>query len=102
MIAPNQGAFVEGRWIAENTVNAHELVHKVKKHKGKNRLMLLKINLKKALDRIEWSFLDVVLGAWGFSNKFRNMIFSCVSSIKFSLLINGSLCGEFSPSRGLR
>ncbi|KAF3455230.1 hypothetical protein FNV43_RR05678 [Rhamnella rubrinervis] len=34
-------------------------VHKVKKHKGKNGLMLVKIDLKKAYAYLEWSFLDV-------------------------------------------
>lgn len=35
LISPNQEAFVEGRWITENTVVAQEIVHKIKKHWGK-------------------------------------------------------------------
>lgn len=35
LVSPNQGAFVKGRWIAENSVLAQEVIHKVKKHKGK-------------------------------------------------------------------
>ena len=31
--APNRGAFVEGWWIAENTVIAQELVNTIRKHK---------------------------------------------------------------------
>lgn len=44
---------MEGHWIAENTILAHELVYKVKKHKGKNGLMLIKVDMKKAYDGIE-------------------------------------------------
>lgn len=40
-----QGTFVKGHWIAENTVVEQELAHKVKKHKGKRGLMLLKIDM---------------------------------------------------------
>lgn len=58
IISPNQGAFVNGRWIAENTVVAQELVHKVRRHKGKQGLMLLKIDIKRAFDSLEWEFID--------------------------------------------
>lgn len=44
-ISPNQGAFVEGRWIAENMVIAQEIVHKVKNYKGKDGLMIIKLDL---------------------------------------------------------
>lgn len=33
IISPNQGVFVEGKWIVENTVAAYELVHKIKSAK---------------------------------------------------------------------
>ena len=102
LISPNQGAFVRGRWIAENTVVAQELIHTIKKHKGKKGLMLLKIDLSKAYDRVEWCFLDMVLQAWGFSNAFCALIMSCVSSVSYSLLLNGNICNQFTPSRGLR
>lgn len=45
IISLNQGAFVEGQWIAKNTVIAHKMVHKVQKHKGRNGLMVVKIDL---------------------------------------------------------
>ena len=43
-----------------------------------------------------------VLRAFGFSNSFVNLIHQCLSSVELSLLLNGSLCPSFSPSRGLR
>lgn len=48
IVSPNQGAFVKGRWIADNTVVAQEIIHKVQNHKGRKGLMLIKIDLKKA------------------------------------------------------
>lgn len=76
MISPSQAAFVEGKWIVENTVLAHEVVHTMRKHKSKASLMIQKLDLKKAFDRMEWSFLDLVLEAWGISNPFRELIYS--------------------------
>lgn len=101
MISPNQGAFVEGIWIADNTVLAHELVHKVRKFKGNSGLMIVKIDMKKDYDRQEWVFFDKVLKCWGFSEKFWRLIFSCLSLIIYKGLINGSCVGEMEPARGL-
>lgn len=53
IIFPNQGAFVKGRWIAKNTVIAQELAHKVKNHKGRHGLMLIKVDIKGAYDSLE-------------------------------------------------
>lgn len=40
---------------------AQEVQHKVHTHKGKNGLMLMKIDLKSAYDRVEWIFLRKAL-----------------------------------------
>ncbi|KAH7515208.1 hypothetical protein FEM48_Zijuj10G0002700 [Ziziphus jujuba var. spinosa] len=63
--------------------------------------MIIKIDLKKAYDRLEWSFIDKALEVWGFSMDFWWMIRSCVSSVNFSLLLNGTICGSFKPERGI-
>lgn len=63
IVSPNQRAFIESRWIAENTVIAQETMHRVKKHRGKNGLMVVKVDIKKVYDRAEWTFLDQALEA---------------------------------------
>lgn len=49
-ISPYQGAFAKGRWIAKHTILAQEVVHKLKRHKERNGLMIFKIDLMKAYD----------------------------------------------------
>lgn len=63
-VSPNQGVFIKGHWIAKHTILAQEVVHKVKQHKGHNGLMILKLDIMKAYDCLEWSFLHSTLTAW--------------------------------------
>lgn len=77
LISPNQGAFIKGQCIADNMILAQELVLKIKKFKGKGGLMMAKIDLSKAYDRLEWPFIESVLKSWGFSELFRKMVSNC-------------------------
>ena len=42
----------------------HEVIHSMEV--GKREAMLLKLDLSKAYDRVDWSFLDLVLQAFIF------------------------------------
>lgn len=53
IISDNQSAFFKHRWIAENTILAQEIVHKVKITKGKGGLVIIKFDLRKAYDKLE-------------------------------------------------
>lgn len=46
LFSQSKELFIKGRWIAENTVLAQEVMHKMKKHKGKIDLMMMKLDLK--------------------------------------------------------
>ncbi|KAM6580133.1 hypothetical protein CsatA_003907 [Cannabis sativa] len=102
LISPFQSAFLPGRWIAECSVLASEALHALKKIRGRRGFMAVKTDMHKAYDRIEWSFLIRVLKANGFNEKFCDMIFQCVSTVSFSILLNGAPLKSFNPGRGLR
>lgn len=56
LVAPNQSSFVPGRQISDNIVIDQEVMHSMRKPRG-NPFMAIKIDLGKAYDRINWSFL---------------------------------------------
>jgi hypothetical protein len=102
LISPCQSAFTPGRWIAENQLIVHEILHSFKKSKAKGGFITVKIDLQKAYDQVNWNFFRAVLVNFGFQDTFVNWIMECVTTTTLSVLVNGGISKHFKPSRGLR
>ena len=63
--------------------------------------MALKIDLEKAFERLEWSFIREVLVLFNFPSNIIAIIMDCISSTSVSMLFNGGKLPIFSPSRGI-
>ncbi|KAL9683189.1 hypothetical protein QQ045_015006 [Rhodiola kirilowii] len=63
---------------------------------------MIKLDISKAYDSVEWAFLKQAMDIFGFPVRFVDWIMACVSSVKFSVLVNGGLEGYFGSRRGLR
>ncbi|XP_035544570.1 uncharacterized protein LOC108988642 [Juglans regia] len=101
MIAQEQGAFIPGRSIFENISLTPEMVHSInKKSVGGN--VVIKLDMSKAYDRVDWKFLLHVLDAFGFSAQFCDLIKACISTPWYSIMMNGTPKGFFKSERGLR
>ena len=70
IISPVQAAFVPGRKGLDNIIIAQELIHSIDKKKGRFGFMAVKIDLAKAYDRLEWSFIHKVLLAFHFPQSY--------------------------------
>ena len=64
--------------------------------------MLCKLDLEKAYDHVYWGFLLFLLQRCGFSEKWMNQIYFCISTVHFSILVNGSTDGLFGSFRRIR
>ena len=51
-------------------------------------MMMLKIDLEKAYDKIEWGFIDFMLDLFHFPSHFKNLIMSCITCSSISVLLN--------------
>ncbi|KAL0426166.1 UNVERIFIED_CONTAM: putative mitochondrial protein [Sesamum radiatum] len=103
IISPAQSAFVPGRLITDNVLLAFETNHFLNTHsRGRKHFMNLKLDISKAYDRVEWSFLKRVLGKLGFPSAFIDLIMLCISSVSYSFVLSGSQFRSISPQRGLR
>lgn len=67
IISPEQTCFVEGRKILDGLVVTQETIHSLKQRN--RRSMMIKLDLSKAYDHLNWNYLKVILSAFGFSRR---------------------------------
>jgi hypothetical protein len=101
-IHQTQHAFIQGRRITENIIIAQEIVHSFNLKSFNQQAFMLKIDLAKAFDRIEWSFILNALRRKGYHGHFIKLVHACISSASFSVNVNGETYGNFQAIRGIR
>ena len=102
VISDTQGAFVQGRLISDNILIAFEVMHAMRGNLSSGGSMAIKLDMSKAFDRVEWSFLIKVMLCMGFCQQWIDLIMKCVKSTSFSFLINGTPEDHIISSRGIQ
>ncbi|KAL5571056.1 hypothetical protein UlMin_020653 [Ulmus minor] len=70
VIGDPQSAFVPGRLITDNVILGFEAMHWIRKHTGgQTGYAALKLDMSKAYDMVEWSFLRGMMDKLGFAEK---------------------------------
>lgn len=68
IISVNQSVFISGRLISDNVMISYQVMHYLKrKRRDKEGYMVLKLDMSKAFDRIEWEDLRAILLKLGFN-----------------------------------
>ncbi|RVW95287.1 Transposon TX1 uncharacterized 149 kDa protein [Vitis vinifera] len=100
VISKAQGAFVEGRQILDAVLIANEAIDSTLKNN--ESAILCKLDIEKAYDNVDWTFILTVMQKMGFGDKWIRWIKWCISIASFSVLVNGTPTGFFQNSKGLR
>ncbi|RVX02750.1 LINE-1 retrotransposable element ORF2 protein [Vitis vinifera] len=100
VVSTDQNAFVMGRQILDASLIANEAIDAWQKMG--ERGLICKLDIEKAYDSLNWKFLMKVMRKMGFSSRWLGWMWSCISTAKFSVLVNGVSAGFFPSSKGLR
>lgn len=69
---------------------------------GRKGFIILKLEIEKAYDRFEWSFIMDSFRLLNIPARLCSIIFHCISSVSVSIIWNGDKTATFNTSRGLR
>lgn len=79
---------------------AQEAIHSLENSKTKG--MLIKLDLAKAYDRVNWEYLQKILKAFGFDEIWISWVITMITTPVLSILLNESPTEAFSATRGLK
>ncbi|CAL1384096.1 unnamed protein product [Linum trigynum] len=102
LVLDTQTAFTGGRMIQDNIILVNEILHNFKNRRTSgNWDMMMKLDMRKAYDLVDWDCLEAILQAYSFDGKWRGWVSQCISTVSFSVLLNGNPTEYFSPTRGI-
>ncbi|KAL9241026.1 hypothetical protein vseg_015186 [Gypsophila vaccaria] len=101
LVDHNQGAFIKDRNIQENILICQDLIKMYEKPNSSPKC-LLKVDMQKAYDTIEWGFVNQHLSMLQFPTAFQTLLMECITTASYSISVNGETFGFFKGHRGLR
>lgn len=96
-ISEEQIAFAPRRSIVEGIIVSHEVIHLARKEKQDG--MIIKLDIMKAYDSEDRLFLKEIINKLGFMKEWIQWLDGCISTPKFSILMNGGAHGFFSSKK---
>ncbi|GBG73502.1 hypothetical protein CBR_g16845 [Chara braunii] len=100
LVHTDQGAFVQGRSIFENVLMAMGALEIIQRED--RQVMVAMLDLEKAYDRVNWSFVLATLQHMNFGPKFRTWVKELYTDSTAAIIVNGFVSSTFSLTRSLR
>lgn len=100
IINPDQAGFVKSRYGTDNVRCSLNVVHYLNTYK--NPALIVSLDAEKAFDRVEWSFLFLLLEKFGLGPNFINIIKTFYSDPVATVNTNGLMSDGFPVRRGCR
>lgn len=101
-IGQHQDSFLPRRSTVGNVILTQEIVHTMNSKRGKKGYMVVKLELHKAYDSVDWDFLGMILGDFGFPKLLVDLVLFYITNSNISILWNGEKLPHFKPKRGQR
>lgn len=100
LISCTQSAFIQGRSIQDNFLYVQNTIKNA--YKKNIPLVFLKLDFAKAFDSVHWPYLIDVMKAYGFGQRWRDIICQLLASSSSRILLNGCPGPAFTHLKGLR
>lgn len=89
IISSEQAIFLPSRRASDHIILGQEALQYVNRTKTqKFHNIIIKIDMEKVFDRLEWAFIRQVLKFFNLPDCFIQLIMKCISSASYSILIN--------------
>lgn len=102
LIRSFKNSFLPGRSMLDNVILAQEVMHCMNRKKGSKGFMMIKLDLHKAYDSIDWSFLEMVLTNLNVLARFVELIMFLLKESHISVIWNGEKLTPFGVGQGLK
>lgn len=101
IISQNQSVFIVRRTIVQNVLICQDLV-RLYNRKHTTKSCLIKVDLERTYDSIEWKFVEEIMHALNFLGLFIIWIMACITTTSYIINLNGGCYGSIKGKRGLR
>uniref|UniRef100_A0A1U7VD07 Uncharacterized protein LOC104212194 n=1 Tax=Nicotiana sylvestris TaxID=4096 RepID=A0A1U7VD07_NICSY len=98
IINESQAGFIPGRKIADNILLAHELV-KAYTRKNISPRCMIKIDLHKVHDSVEWPYMKQVMEELRFPQLFTSWVMECIQTVDYSIVVNAEPTKPFNAAK---
>lgn len=102
VVYPNQVSLIPGRQAIDNVVICQEIIHSLRYITARSAGMVVKIELVKAYDRMEWGFVEETLKDVSLPTAMINVIMGLIRQSHCKLIWKGEITYSIKSTIGLR